>query len=278
MHGLHLRTSGYSSENGQILLIVVLVMVIALTVGLSVVSRSIIHVKTSSEEIDSQKAFSAAEAGIEEGLQNPGGSYSNQKLGNNALISNVSVNSLGNAKSFQMNNGESVHQDNGGDVWLTTYNSDPTKIVPNPSSVNLTIDWGDSSYGCGVSGDQAALEIIVLTEPSAGNFSEAHYAYDPCTLRASANNFNNLVGGPGSVGGVTYKNEITISGITNGLFTRVIPLYSDTVIGIKGNIVFPSQGTVIASTGQAGNTLRKVTLFQAYESLPAEFFYTLFSH
>jgi hypothetical protein len=46
-----------SSEDGQALLIVVLVMVIALTVTLSLVSRSIVNLKTSVEQTNSQKAF-----------------------------------------------------------------------------------------------------------------------------------------------------------------------------------------------------------------------------
>jgi hypothetical protein len=55
-------------QKGQILLISLLVLVVALTVGLSVVTRSITTVRTTSEEESSQRAFSAAEAGIEQAL------------------------------------------------------------------------------------------------------------------------------------------------------------------------------------------------------------------
>ena len=47
-------------EKGQTLLIVVLVMVISLTVGLSVVSKTITNLRTTTEEADSAKALSAA--------------------------------------------------------------------------------------------------------------------------------------------------------------------------------------------------------------------------
>src|SRR3989344_4715713 len=56
-------------QAGQILLIVILVIVISSTVGLSLVSRSITSLRTSTEEAEPQKAFSAAEAGIERALQ-----------------------------------------------------------------------------------------------------------------------------------------------------------------------------------------------------------------
>ena len=62
--------SNFQSQKGQALLIVVLAMVVALTVGLSVVSRSITNLKNSQQEIDSQKALSAAEAGVELAIKN----------------------------------------------------------------------------------------------------------------------------------------------------------------------------------------------------------------
>jgi len=57
------------NQKGQALLIVVLVMVVALTVGLSIASKTIISLRTSTEEANSQKALAAAEAGIEQALK-----------------------------------------------------------------------------------------------------------------------------------------------------------------------------------------------------------------
>jgi Tfp pilus assembly protein PilX len=53
------------SEKGQMLLIVVLIMVVALTVGLSIAARSLVNLKIATDDENSQRAFSAAEAGIE---------------------------------------------------------------------------------------------------------------------------------------------------------------------------------------------------------------------
>ena len=48
-------------QSGQALLIIVLVLVVALTVGLSVSSRSIINLKNTQDQASSQKALSAAD-------------------------------------------------------------------------------------------------------------------------------------------------------------------------------------------------------------------------
>ena len=61
--------SRFEKQKGQVLLIVVLVMIVALTVGLSLISRSITNLRTSTEEAESQKALAAAEAGIEQALE-----------------------------------------------------------------------------------------------------------------------------------------------------------------------------------------------------------------
>ncbi|MBN1168786.1 hypothetical protein JXA63_02750 [Candidatus Woesebacteria bacterium] len=58
-------------QSGQALLIVLLVMAVALTVVMSSVSRSVTDISVSEVEKDSSRAFSAAEAGIEEALLNP---------------------------------------------------------------------------------------------------------------------------------------------------------------------------------------------------------------
>jgi len=55
-------------KSGQILIIVLLVVVVALAVGLSVASRNITNLRTSTQTEHSQRAFSAAEGGVEDVL------------------------------------------------------------------------------------------------------------------------------------------------------------------------------------------------------------------
>src|SRR3990170_3028399 len=69
-------------QGGQALLIVLLAMAVMLTVVLSVASRSVTDVTVTTYEEDALRAFSAAEAGIEEKLLNPSlGSFGPVLLG-----------------------------------------------------------------------------------------------------------------------------------------------------------------------------------------------------
>src|SRR5579885_3559975 len=91
-------------QDGQAFLIVVLVMVIALTVGLSIASRTITNLRVSTEEENSQKAFSAAESGIEQALKS--GNYNSNTLSNNAFIKSLTITQVGeNSTQFLINNG-----------------------------------------------------------------------------------------------------------------------------------------------------------------------------
>src|SRR3972149_445322 len=54
-----------NNQTGQALLIVLLTMTVVLTIVLSVVSRSVTDISITSYEEDAQRAFNAAEAGIE---------------------------------------------------------------------------------------------------------------------------------------------------------------------------------------------------------------------
>lgn len=55
-------------KSGQILILVLLVVVVALAVGLSVASRNLTNLRTSTQADQSQRAFTAAEGGVEDVL------------------------------------------------------------------------------------------------------------------------------------------------------------------------------------------------------------------
>ena len=56
------------TARGQALVIILLVLAVASTVVLSLVSRTVTDVAITTKEKDSSRAFSAAEAGVEEAL------------------------------------------------------------------------------------------------------------------------------------------------------------------------------------------------------------------
>src|ERR1035437_7541814 len=146
-----------NSQGGQALLIVVLVMVVALTVGLSIASKSITSFRNSTEQASSQKAISAAEAGIEQALKSntsiPITSIS-QDTKYSTQVSSVD------GTTFLLNGSNPVLQSSGIDLWLTPYSSDSAQLYQSlyPSSGSFTVYWGDASGAC----SNAALEVAII--------------------------------------------------------------------------------------------------------------------
>lgn len=252
-------------QQGQVLLIVVLVMVTALTVGLSVAARSVTNTRTSEQSSSSEKAFSAAEAGIEQSLTSNTavtGSFTNNSSYKTTLVTVAGT-------AFALNNSSAVLQDSPLDVWLSTYPG-----YTNQWSGTFTIYWGQSSNVCTQSqatNTMAALEILVLSGTVA-NPQLTRYAYDPCALRQAGNHFTSVNQGNYTIAGQTYAFSTPAITVTNGLLARVIPLYAQAPLAIQNSGGFPAQGTVIQSTGTSEDTQREVVTYRYYPSLPSELF------
>jgi hypothetical protein len=265
------------AQRGQILLIVVLVMVTALTVGLSVAARTVTNIRTSQDAENSEKAFSAAEAGIEQSLTNSmpvTGSFPNRSS------YRTTVSTIGGLE-FPLNNGVPILKDDSIDVWLSSYPN-----YTNPWSGQMTFYWGQAGDTCSPSessNTMAAIEIVVLSGTAANPFL-TRYAVDPCSQRSLSNGFDFISSGGGTVGGKTYAFRRSIT-VNSGIFVRVIPLYAPVVMGVRGcnatNTVcapLPSQGTVVEAVGTADNTQRKLVSYRRYPKIPTELFpYSFFA-
>lgn len=257
-----------SGQRGQVLLTIVLIMVIGLTVGLSLASRSITNLRTSQEEATSQQALSAAEAGIEQATKN------NVSIANGSFLNNTTYNTSITQVSgvnFLLNGGNLIAKDDGIDLWLSDYSTDSASLYQNPWSGTLSFYFGISSNGC----DESALEIIVLSGSRANPVSKK-YAFDPCVARSSGNNFASVSSG-GTVSDKSFPFKATIN-VVSGLIARLVPLYKSTPIGVLGDSALPAQGSIVTSVGTSGNTSRKITVFQGFPTLPSEYFpYGLFA-
>lgn len=264
---------------GQMLLIVVLVMVVVLTVGLSAATRTITNIRVSSDEEASERAFSAAEAGLEKAL---GGDITQSTTGNfanNSTFKTTLVQQTG--TEIFLENNLAVLKDDVADIWLSTYPD-----YSSPYSGNLTIHWGSTGDVCSpseASNTMAALDIAVLSGTTA-NPQVTRFAVDPCTDRRIANNFSPVLMSGGTIKDKSYAYRYNIT-VTSGLLARIRPLYSSTSIGVNGcnsgggtcaNL--PSQGTVIESVGTSANAQRKIVTFRSYPKIPTELFpYVLFA-
>lgn len=267
-----------SYQRGQVLLAIVLVVTVVLTVSMSVMTRSIVNLKLSSEEDQSQKALSAAEAGIEQSLNAANSGSFSGGFGNSAAFSTNTSQVGGN--NFLLNNGKVVVKNEGADIWLSDYasvfninNNGQGNGNNNQWNGTLTIFWGSSSDNCASSetvNTMAAIEIIVLSG-TMNNPMAQHYVYDPCPGRRAQNNFS-LPQGGGSVASQSFAYSAQITVNTDGYVARIIPLYANTYVGVQNNPVLPAQGTLIDSTGSVGEVKRKVSVYKANPFLPSEFF------
>lgn len=257
------------NQKGQALLIIVLVMVVALTVGLSVAARTITNLRTTREQASSQKALSAAEAGVEQAIKN-GAPVAGSFTGNTSY--NTTVTQVNGTNPFLLNGGASVPKNDAIYVWVTPYTTNFANLWQNPWNGNLTIYWGDSTGDC----NNAAVEISVISGSRAAPVT-TRYTADPCAARRGSNNFSPASTSNTTIQGVRFYYQRTIA-ITNGLLVRVDPIYKATFMGGAGSSALPTQGSVITSTGTSDSTTqRRVTVFQGYPEIPAEFFpYTLF--
>lgn len=268
-----------SSQKGQIILVVILVMVVGLTIGLAVASRSITNLRITTDEKNSQAALSGAEAGIEQAVKKqvtcPSGKCTAVQSSSGSSVSySTTVDFQRGSAQTLVRGGQFVAKNEGADIWLVDHNADGS---PNYSSgwsslsnQTLSIFFGTNATDCA----NPALEIIVLS-----NFPApvtTRYVYDPCPARRAANNFATptlIVSAiPSSISSTPLTLRYRVQLIINqGLIARLVPLYGNAQIGFSGPNL-PSQGKIYESTGSADGTKRKVTVYEPWPNLSTEFF------
>jgi hypothetical protein len=281
------------TQEGQILLIVVLTMIVALTVGLSIAARIVTELKLSKQNEQSQRAFQAAESGIQQTLLRQHNISQGEFEENKASFSTTYLSEVRTA--ITLNNGLEVDQDAGADVWLSDYSTDPSKIYLNPmgsgAAVPITLYWGNQNQTlCGPDAGDAtapAIEVVILTKDTLGNFEIQKSIYEASCIGAKR------VSNPTAVGTApasqpssfdqkfAYSAPLTFNGLPlkNGLVMKIIPIFNSSIIGFSSSgPTFPSQGSVVESTGTSGDTVRKVVYYQSFPQLPLEVFpYSLIS-
>ena len=260
---------------GQTILLVLLVITVVLTIALSLITRSITDVSMSRKIEETNRAFSAAEAGIEESLRLGGVTLSSSNLSNNTSYQVTSTRYV-NLTEFVFPT--VTDKDEASQIFLSSY---PAYNDPY-TGTNITVYWGNAA--CGVS-TQAALSVDVIYG-EATPFSVKRYAVDPC---GRGNGFSNVVGGGGTVGGNNFQfsKTIDLTGLTGLKFARVRAFYAKTQLGVKNDgtaALLPDQGTLLTSQGQIAPTpgagssvVRTVKMYLSHPVLPGIFDYVFYS-
>ncbi len=283
----------HRSASGQILVLVLLVVLVALTIGLSIASRTLSTLRNSAELDQSNRAFSAAEAGIERALvqlkTNPNAcNETDCSASISGVDAKVSVTDAGGTTdAFGVS---TLDKDEVIQVNLDSY-----------EGTSLDLYWGNNGDNVGATCPNASAVVVsVVYKDSSGSYGLHKGAYDGCLDSGRlANNFDHssssITVNPTTVldlqdgethGSYGYKVSLDLtpggSYVASGslpVMVRVRLMYvGDKPIAFDpGANVLPFQGQQIISTAVVGGKQRTVKVLKTTSSLPAIFDYALFN-
>lgn len=285
------------NQTGQVILILILVMTVGLGIGLSMVQKSLVDVSTASKVEQSSRAFSAAEAGVEKALRgDPSKSFTSttskiSELEGAALLP-ASVGSGYRQNALQL---PLLYKEDMAQVWLANYESPDNPPPVFYAQPTLDIYWGNSSS------DKSALELILIWW-NGSSYQTRKWYLDSISSRADENKFESIncpasgypIGTPpflckktlgDGTGTINDNSSLPVTSPNRLIALRVRMLYNSTpqpfavqAIGGCGTACnIPPQAKLITSTGESGETKRRINLFQLYKVVPPYFDYAIFS-
>jgi len=283
----------YSS--GQALLLVLLSMAVVLTVVLSILARSVTDISITTQDEESLRAFSAAEAGVEKALL--AGSSQTGTVGE----ANYSTSVTSFAEGLQefvypiaLTSGESAT------IWFVAHDTAGNLVCseqqPCFKGESLKVCWGKAGTSA-LSDTTPAIEVTVYYTAVPGDYTTARVAretIDPNVTRRAGNYFSAPDSGTCKIGETTFEFQKTLTfsdlnipaasyGASNGLqFARIRAFYNtDTShqIGVStlGTGTLPAEGVRIESSGTSGEANRKLDVFQSFGESPSIFDSAIFS-
>jgi len=278
---------------GQALLITLLVMAIAVTVILSVASRSVTEVGLSSKEDEAARAFSAAEAGIEEGLITGLGAPAPSGSFQNGAMYSATLTAIGSGSQYIYP--QDVQTGDSATIWLVAHDPNGNIICDNKNACftgrTFTVCWGKP---ISPSETLPAVEIAIFWTDNNGTPFVSRGAYDPDSTRRQVNKFDPVDSGGCTIVDKTfpYQKSIDLSnlGVTQRnrssdlnpgpQFIKVRPVYNagPQSVGVQvSESSLPAQGKLITSLGSSGGANRKIQVTQLFPAPPSIFDFAVFS-
>ena len=277
-----------SKKSGQILILVLLIVVVSLAVGLSVASRNLTNLKISTQTEQSQRAFSAAEGGVEDVLSRLNTiKQDSQVLESGGLDVPVDV---GDIRATVNVKGRNVYE---------TVDPIPLgeiaqiNLVVNPStgtkySGNVTVEWlkNDDPY--------SAIELTFICEGSgsydcagstvSGTYSQNRLAFSSDNRPPSEPEPQGFVvcpNSPCSSAGTTYKWKWSFNTGGNVRLMRIKSFDKPVRVRVSGEIANPLPTQIyeinyVAKT-EIGITRKVQVTRTVLPALPAVFDYVLYS-
>lgn len=290
-----------SSDSGQALSVIILVMAVVLTVALSLVSRTISDISISKKEDDSSRAFSAAEAGVEQALLKGGTNvtpFQGNVTGQDSFSVTATPLSSGGteyALPLLLAAGETAP------IWLVDHADDGSltcsALKPCFTGNKLKVCWGATGTQDNVP-TTPAVEVSIVYLRSDTDLSTtriARGAYDPYATRPDGNSFTKGSEGSCTIGTESYKYSRTVDLALLGVlirpdvasrrgpqYLRFRMLYNTNQshpvgTAIVGPGAFPIQGSKVVSSGTSGSATRSLEVYQLFADLPPIFDFAVFS-
>lgn len=278
---------------GQAVIIVLLIMVVALTVGISISLRSTKNIRISTRTEESQRAFSAAEAGLEAILSGGGPSVSGDLSsgGTQQIKYSATKTHYGDGLNFVVP--ADIARDDTQQVWLVSHVENTVEITDDCSGTDLfkrcyqnntiNVCWGNT-----VNVDVPALEATLVYKEG-GIYKIRKYAYDP-DQATRLNNFSVSSLNAGNCDAGVYYSQLSfpIINILSGdryLALRLRLLYNTNKQKIAVRSTgsdLPYQGELFDSTGTVHITaseteVRSLEFKKSYPYLPGIFDFALYS-
>lgn len=281
------------NQSGQALLIVLLSLSVVLIIVLYIVSRSITDITLSSKDEEALRAFSAAEAGIEQSLVT--GLAASNTIGGASFSANVNSFAQGQDEVVYPN---SLYSGESAVFWLVGHNSDGSLGCSSEACFTgsqARFCWGNPSLV--VDESAPAAEITVVYKTLLGEYRVARVTADPYLtvgVRSTPNNFSAATVSNCTIGSEVFKYQTTINfaslGISNSTtegvlqYARFRSLYNTTTptkvaldVNYAGNSILPSQGVKVESSGSFGNSNRRIEVYQVHSVAPSVFDSVIYS-
>lgn len=251
-------------QSGQAVLLLLLVIAVALGLGLSIISQSTTDVRISQQEQNAARVFNAAEAGIEEALQQ---------------INSVP---LGTDLTLSVNDIPVEYRVTGKNLLETQIKENETAQVLLDNSNNvLQIEWIDSGslaenpgncVGVTAASGQTAASLLITVVQT--DYGVRRYGLNACDLTA-ANNLENVSAG----GSDSFLRSYSIPVTPADDLVRIRSVYNLTSLRVTGANPLPNQAYLINSSAQLVNTqeAKAIEVTRLEPAAPSIFDFVLFS-
>ncbi len=279
--------SNLKSNDGQMLVLMLLIMIVGLTVGLFLVGRTTTDIAVSTKIAEATRAFNAAEAGVEEAIRTSAITQNSLVPFASGASYSLATNDLGGAGIYPPSKDVAFKVGNSFTAWLVQHDGSGNLTIPAIGTKFYNSNFLDICFTTSPTTPAVVpgITVTVYYRDATGLIKSAYTGYDGVAARVLTNHFRPLNVLAGSVCRVNYNYFVRVNfnsdfGSSLDLAVasialvavRIRPVYADTYIGVSAfsPATLPKQGIDIVSTGNVGESTRKIQVKEPY-LVPAPF-------